>query len=282
MPAKLIDGKKLAEELVSGIKKKAKLMKEQPGLAFVMVGNNPASEVYVGKKERMCKEAGFYSKVVKLPGDVSQDKLLQAVEALNQDPKIHGFIVQLPLPKHISESLILETILPYKDADGFSPVNLGFLFISRNRIIPATPKGVMKLIHSTGVDIEGKHAVILGRSNIVGKPVAQLLLQENATVTICHSKTQNIEEITRQADILVAAIGNPRFVKKEMVKKGAIVIDVGTTKVMDKLMGDVYFEEVKEVAGYLTPVPGGVGPMTVACLLENTLECMELQKKMGV
>ena len=281
MPAKLIDGKKIAAEVIAQVKARVKELKEKPGLAFVMVGSNPASELYVGKKEQMCKEAGFYSIVIKLKEDNSEMELMASVEKLNNDPKIHGIIVQLPLPKHINEMLVIDTILPQKDADGFSPVNVGSMFISRNRILPATPKGVIKLIESTGIKISGKHAVVVGRSNIVGKPVAQLLLQKDATVTICHSKTENIGEITKQADILVVAIGKPRFVTKEMVKAGAIVIDVGTSKVYDKVVGDVDFEEVKKIAGWITPVPGGVGPMTVACLLENTLECIEIQKRIA-
>ena len=279
MAAKLIDGKKLASEVLAQVKARVKGLKCKPGLAFVMVGNNPASELYVGKKEQMCKEAGFYSKVVKLKEDTPEMELIAAVEELNNDPSIHGMIVQLPLPKHISEALVIDAILPQKDADGFNPLNVGSMFINRNKILPATPKGILRLIESTGIEIAGKHAVVLGRSNIVGKPVAQLLLQKDATVTVCHSKTENIGELTKQADILVVAIGKPRFVTKGMVKPGAVVIDVGTSKVYDKVVGDCDFESVKMVAGWLTPVPGGVGPMTVACLLENTLECMEMQKK---
>lgn len=279
MPAKIIDGKKIAEKIREGLKKRTAKLKEKPGLAVVLVGNNPSSQVYVNMKEKKCNEIGFYFKKIILPEDTPEEKLLEVIDQLNQDPKIHGMLVQLPLPEHIDEHLIIDAILPPKDADGFHPINMGNMLIGKNIIIPATPKGVIKLIESTGIKLEGKHAVVVGRSNIVGKPVSILLQQKNCTVTMCHSKTKLLAEYTKKADILVAAIGKPKAIKKEMVKKGAVVIDVGTTKVYDKLVGDVDFEEVKKVAGYITPVPGGVGPMTIACLLENTLECMELQKK---
>ncbi len=278
MKAKIIDGKNIAEKIRQDLKSKTSKLKEKPGLAVVLVGDNPASQVYVNMKEKKCKEIGFYSKKIILPEDTEEEKLLGIIDELNQDSKIHGMLVQLPLPKHISESLIIDAILPYKDADGFHPINMGNMLIGKNIILPATPKGVIKLIESTGIKLEGKHAVIVGRSNIVGKPVSILLQQKNCTVTMCHSRSKPLEKYTKEADILVVAIGKPRAITKDMVKKGAVVIDVGTNKVYDKLVGDVE-EEAREVAGYITPVPGGVGPMTIACLLENTLECMELQKR---
>jgi len=279
MTAKIIDGKKIAEDIRAELKKKTSKLKEKPGLAVVLVGDNPASQVYVNMKEKKCDEVGFYSKKIILPENIDEEKLLGIIDELNQDSKIHGMLVQLPLPKHISESLIIDAILPYKDADGFHPINMGNMLIGKNIILPATPKGVIKLIESTGIDLEGKHAVVVGRSNIVGKPISILLQQKNCTVTMCHSRSKPLERYTKEADILVVAIGKARAITKDMVKKGAVVIDVGTNKVYDKLVGDVDFEEVKKVAGYITPVPRGVGPMTIACLLENTLECMELQKK---
>ena len=231
-------------------------------------------------KEKKCAEIGFYSKKIVLPETTTEEHLLKTIDDLNQDPKIHGMLVQLPLPKHIDEQLIIDSILPHKDADGFNPINMGNLFIGKNIIVPATPKGVIKLIESTGIKLEGKHAVVVGRSNIVGKPISILLQQKNCTVTMCHSKTQPLEEYTKQADILVVAIGKARAIDKDMVKKGAVVIDIGTNKMFDRLVGDVDFDSVKEVAGWITPVPGGVGPMTIACLMENTLECFERQRKL--
>jgi len=244
--------------------------------------------MYVGMKEKKCNDVGFYSKVIKLDEKIvkQQDKYISEIEImdeinkLNNDPKIHGMIVQLPLPKSADEHLVIDSILPHKDADGFNPINMGNLFIGKNMIVPATPKGMLKLIESTKVDLVGKHAVIVGRSNIVGKPISILLQQKHCTVTMCHSRTKNLAHYTKQADILVAAVGKPNLITKDMVKPGAIVIDAGTNKVNDKLVGDVDFEEVKKVAGFITPNPGGVGPMTIAMLMENTLECMELQKRL--
>ncbi|MEA2037199.1 MAG: bifunctional methylenetetrahydrofolate dehydrogenase/methenyltetrahydrofolate cyclohydrolase FolD [Nanoarchaeota archaeon] len=278
MSASIIDGKATASEVRTELKKRVEKLKVKPGLAFVVVGEDPASQVYVKGKDKACKEVGFNSEIHQLPENIPEDQLLDLVNKLNQDKNIHGFIVQLPLPQHISEQLIIDAILPYKDADGFNPVNIGNLFIGNNKIISATPKGIMKLIESTGIDLEGKHAVVVGRSNIVGKPVSILLQQKNCTVTMCHSRTKPLGDYTKKADILIAAAGKPRLIKRDMVKKGAVVIDVGMNKIYDKLVGDVDFDEVKEVAGFITPVPGGVGPMTIAMLLENTLECMELQK----
>ena len=278
MTAKIIDGTSLAKRIREGIKKKVMKLSFTPGIAFVLVGNNPASQIYVEHKQKACKEVGFFSKKIRLDENIDELELLKAVDELNQENKIHGIIVQLPLPRQINSQFIIDSILPHKDADGINPINIGNMVIGNNLIIPATPKGVIKLIESTGITIEGKHAVVLGRSNIVGKPLSILLLQKNATVSICHSYTKNLEELTNKADILVSAMGKPRFVTSEMVKSGAVVIDVGITRVGTKLIGDVDFEGVKKVASYITPVPGGVGPMTIAMLLENTLECIGLKR----
>ncbi len=279
MAAKIIDGKKVAERIRKDLKQKINELKIKPGLAVVLVGDHPASQVYVNMKEKKCREVGFYSRKILLAKETSEQELLRIIDELNNDPKIHGMLVQLPLPQHIDSNLIIDAILPHKDADGFNPINMGNLLIGNNMIVPATPKGIMKLIKSTYVELEGKHAVVVGRSNIVGKPVSVLLQQENCTVTMCHSRTAELAGYTREADILVVAAGKPGIINKDMVKKGAVVIDVGTNKVDGKLVGDVDFKGVSRVASYITPVPGGVGPMTIACLLENTVECMELQKR---
>ncbi len=279
MTAQIIDGKKVADSILEPLKKKIVNSKVKPGLALVLVGDDPASHVYVSMKEKKCKEIGFYVEKHVIGKDASDGEVLALIERLNENKKIHGMLVQLPLPKQINEKLIIDSILPHKDADGFTPVNMGFLMNDDNRMVAATSRGIVELIKSTKVPIQGKHAVVVGRSNIVGKPAALLLLQENATVTICHSKTQNLKEITKQADILVAAVGKPNLIRKDMVKKGAIVIDAGTTKIGDKLVGDVDYENVKEVAGFITPVPGGVGPLTIAMLLQNTYMAMEMQQK---
>ena len=278
MAAKIIDGKELSLKVLDEISKKVKDLKEKPGLAIVLVGNNPASEIYVGLKEKKANTIGFNVERYNLDENISQDKLLKLVDELNQNRKIHAMIVQLPLPKHIDKNLIIDSILPHKDADGFTPVNLGNMVNNNYILLPATARACLELIKSTGVKIEGKNAVIVGRSNIVGKPTASLLLKENATVTVCHSKTKNLKDFTKNADILVVAVGKAKLIKKNMVKEGAIVIDVGINRVMGKLVGDVDFENVKEVCGYITPVPGGVGPMTIAMLLDNTLKAMELSK----
>jgi methylenetetrahydrofolate dehydrogenase (NADP+)/methenyltetrahydrofolate cyclohydrolase len=281
MVAKIIDGTKIAEKLRAEIKKRVAELKEKPGLAVVLVGDNPASQIYVNMKEKKCAEVGIYSKKIILPDSTDEIKLLKLIDELNQDRKIHGMLVQLPLPTSINSQLIIDGIAPHKDADGFNPINMGNMLTGNNLIIPATPKGIMKLIESTGTDLKGKHAVVVGRSNIVGKPISILLQQKHCTVTMCHSRTKPLEKYTKQADILVAATGKPKMITKDMVKQGAIVIDVGTTRLENgKLCGDVDFEQVKEVASYITPVPGGVGPMTIACLLENTLECVDLQNRL--
>jgi methylenetetrahydrofolate dehydrogenase (NADP+)/methenyltetrahydrofolate cyclohydrolase len=278
MTAKLLDGKALAAKIKEGIKKRVSEMKKKPGLAVVLVGDDPASQVYVSGKEKACELVGFVSKKIVLEANISQAELLKVVDELNQDSEIHGFIVQLPLPEHIDEHLIIDGILAAKDADGFSPVNMGNLLVGKNLIVPATPKGIMRLLEEYKIDLEGKNAVVIGRSNIVGKPISLLLQQKHATVTMCHSRTKDLKEITKKADVIIAAVGKAKLVTKDMVKKGAVVVDVGMNRdENDKLCGDVDFDNVKEVASYITPVPGGVGPLTIAMLLENTLECYERQ-----
>ena len=276
MTAKIIDGKKLSEKVLENIKKKVKEAEKKPGLAIVLVGDNPASQIYVGFKEKRSKEIGFYCERYDLSKNTKELDLLNLIDDLNQKQNIHGIIVQLPLPKHINENLIIDAVLPHKDVDGFTPVNLGNLVNDNNMIVPATARACIELIKSTGQKIEGKNAVIIGRSKIVGKPVSLLLLQENATVTVCHSKTKNLAEHTKNADILVVAVGRAKLIKKNMLKKNAIIIDVGINRTLSGLVGDVDFEAVKEVAGYITPVPGGVGPMTIAMLLDNTLKAMDI------
>ena len=279
MTAKIIDGKKIADKILDNIKSKIKKSKEKPGLALVLVGNNPASEIYVGSKEKMSKEVGFYCERYDLDKNIGELDLVNLLNDLNQKKNIHGILVQLPLPKQIDENLIINSILPHKDVDGFTPINLGSLVSENTILAPATARAVMHLIESTRTKIEGKNAVVVGRSNIVGKPVAMMLLEKNATVTICHSKTKNLAEHTKKADILVVAVGKPKLIRKEMVKEGAVVIDVGINRIDGKIVGDVDFENVKEIAGFITPVPKGVGPMTIAMLMENTLKAMELAQK---
>ncbi len=276
MPAQLIDGKKIAAKLREKLKAEIAELKAKhkivPGLAAILDPKNSASQVYVGKKEEACKELGIYSDRFEIPEGFTEKKLISVVEKFNKNKKIHGILVQLPLPKGINERDVLSAVKPEKDVDGFHTVTLVKLFAGEPIVYPCTPKGIMKLIDSTGIQLEGKHAVVVGRSNIVGKPVAMMLLERNATVSICHSRTKNLGEITRQADVLVAAVGKAGLVTKDMVKPGAIVIDVGINKTSEgRLAGDVA-KDVADVAGYLTPVPGGVGPMTVACLMENTVE----------
>ena len=273
MAAKIIDGKKIAEEIKQKLAAEIKGWKKKPGLATVLVGEDPASKVYVYRKNVACKEYGFYSREIHLPENTTQAQLLKTVKELNNDKAIHGILVQLPLPEQIDENAILGAITPEKDVDGFNPLNYGLMLSGIPSFVPCTPRGVMHLIKSTGIPLEGKHAVVVGRSNIVGKPVAVLLLQENCTVTVCHSRTANLAEETKRADVLVAAVGKPGLITKHMVKDGAIVIDVGINRMHDgKMVGDVDFEDVKEKASFITPVPGGVGPMTIAMLLQNTFE----------
>ena len=275
----LIDGKKVSAEVRARLAKEANELKEKtgrvPGLATVLVGDDLASAVYVRNKNKICRELGFKSFEQKLSLDTSEAKLLQLIKELNSNNDIHGILVQLPLPNQIDSEKILQAIDPNKDVDGFHPVNVGKLVVGNALLTPCTPTGIIKLLDYYEIDISGKHAVVLGRSNIVGKPVSMLLLQRNATITICHSRTKKLEEITRSADILVAAIGRANFVTENMVSKGAIVIDVGINRVDGKLTGDIDFEPVSKKASYITPVPGGVGPMTIALLMENTLKAFK-------
>lgn len=276
MKAHILDGKKVAADVVASIKKEVEEIKAQgkhvPGLAVVLVGENPASKVYVGQKEKKCKEVGFNSFLHKLPASTTEEELLKLIDTLNNDRAVDGILVQLPLPEQINTDKVLMAIAPSKDVDGFHPVNMGNLVTGLPAVHPCTPKGIMYILDAYNIDIEGKHAVVVGRSNIVGKPIAHLLLDRNATVTICHSRTKDLAAIVRQADIVVAAVGRPRMITASMVKEGAVVIDVGINRLEDGLVGDVDFEGVAEVASWITPVPGGVGPLTIAMLLQNALE----------
>jgi methylenetetrahydrofolate dehydrogenase (NADP+)/methenyltetrahydrofolate cyclohydrolase len=280
MPARILDGKAIASQIQQEIKQELDELKEKygitPGLAVVLVGENPASEVYVRNKGRKCEELGIRSIVKRLPESASEKEVIDTVTQLNEDESVHGIIVQLPLPSHIDPEVVISHIDPNKDVDGFHPVNVGWMFIGRNRFVPCTPAGIIEILDRSGIEIEGKRAVVVGRSNIVGKPLSILLLQRNATVTICHSRTANLPEVTRQADILVAAVGKAHLIKADMVKEGAVVIDVGINRVDDKIVGDVDFESVKEVASAITPVPGGVGPLTVIMLMRNTVQAAKL------
>ncbi len=285
MAAKIIDGKIVAASVQESVRKDAEMLKAKygvtPGLATVLVGENPASRTYVGMKQKMTQELGMFSVGSHLPADISQDELLKIIRGYAADPKIHGILVQLPLPAHLDQETVLSAVPIEKDVDGFHPINVGRLAM-KNRdplFVPCTPAGCIVLIDSVGAKIEGARAVVLGRSNIVGLPAAFLLVHRNATVTICHSKTQNLPDIVRQADILVAAIGKPQFVKADWIKPGATVIDVGTNAIPDatkksgfRQVGDVDFDQAKEVAGAITPSPGGVGPMTIAMLMRNTCD----------
>lgn len=270
--ATIIDGKEISKQIREQIKAEVVKLKSPPGLATVLVGEDPASQVYVKNKNAACVEAGMVSHHQLFPLTVSEKKLIAHVQKLNGNPAVHGILVQLPLPKQIDASKILNLISPDKDVDGFHPVNVGRLTLGEKGLRPCTPSGVMKLIESTGMDMKGKNAVVIGRSNIVGKPVALMLLAADATVTICHSKTKDLAKVVSEADIVVAAIGKPEFVKGAWIKKGAVVIDVGINRVNGKLIGDVEFAEASKRAAFITPVPGGVGPMTIAMLLWNTLE----------
>jgi methylenetetrahydrofolate dehydrogenase (NADP+)/methenyltetrahydrofolate cyclohydrolase len=275
--ARIIDGKALAQQVREGLAKEsaAVLAKTgmKPGLATILVGDDPASHLYVKSKQKACDAAGIYIDDSKLPANTTQAELLTLISQKNADPKIHGILVQLPLPKHIDSKVILDAVSAQKDADGFHPYNFGRLVEGSPIFEACTPKGVIKMIESTGVSIEGKRAVVLGRSNIVGKPLALMLLHRNATVTICHSKTKDLPAVCREAELLLVAIGKAKFVTADMVREGAVVIDVGTNRLPDgKVVGDVDFEAVSQKAGWISPVPGGVGPMTIAMLLDNTVE----------
>lgn len=287
MPARLIDGTAVGGAIRAELKREVSTLKTRgitPGLAAVLVGDNPASETYVRMKGKACEDAGLYHETIALPAEIAEAELLARVDRLNADPRIHGILVQLPLPKHIDTQRVLRRVLPAKDVDGFNPENVGKVSIGDpTGFRPATPYGIQQLLLRSGVDTTGKHAVIVGRSNIVGRPLAALLLRDgpggNATVTVCHSRTRDIKGITRLADILIVAIGRAEFVTGDMIKPGAVVIDVGTNRVDDpsarqgyRLVGDVKFDDAKQVAGAITPVPGGVGPMTIAMLLHNTVQ----------
>ncbi|MGD9850499.1 MAG: bifunctional methylenetetrahydrofolate dehydrogenase/methenyltetrahydrofolate cyclohydrolase FolD [Nitrospirales bacterium] len=277
MSASIIDGKALAltlrECIAQGVQDLNRMSGIRPGLAAVLVGDDPASAVYVKNKKLACEKAGLYPQEHRLPASTTQHDLLDLINQMNADTRIHGILVQLPLPSHIDTKVILQAVSPEKDADGFHPFNVGRLVEGDPVFVPCTPKGVIHMIDSTGEAIAGKRAVVIGRSNIVGKPVAMLLLHRHATVTICHSRTKDLSGVVREADIVIAAIGKPHFVTADMVKEGAMVIDVGINRLADgKLVGDVDFDRVKERAGWISPVPGGVGPMTIAMLLQNTLE----------
>ena len=278
MSAEILSGKVMSESLRKEIAERVSSLKAKgltPGLAVILVGNDPASEIYVRNKGNGCAEVGMYSRTINMPEETTQEQLEAAIEELNNDSAIHGILVQLPLPKHLDENAALAKILPEKDVDGFHLINAGHMLTGTPGVVACTPKGALYMIQSTGVDLNGKEAVVIGRSNIVGKPMAMLLLQQNCTVTMCHSRTKNLAEHTRRADVLVAAVGKAGFVTADMVKPGAIVIDVGINRVDGKVKGDVDFDAVKEVAGYITPVPGGVGKMTITMLLMNTVEAAE-------
>jgi methylenetetrahydrofolate dehydrogenase (NADP+)/methenyltetrahydrofolate cyclohydrolase len=279
MTARIIDGKAVAREIEQEILEGIGRLGFKPGLVAVRVGNDPASEIYVRNKAKKARELGLEGNELVFPETMSEAELLAEVDLLNRDDQVDGILVQLPLPKQIDAKKVIDAIDPAKDVDGFHPINVGMLHLGRPALVPCTPAGVIRLIESTGEPIEGKHAVIIGRSDIVGKPMSALLLQRNATVTICHSRTRDLAGIARQADILVAAIGRPRFVTAEMIRPGAIVVDVGINRVEGKLAGDVDFAAAKEVAGWITPVPGGVGPMTIAMLMKNTVTAAELRRK---
>jgi methylenetetrahydrofolate dehydrogenase (NADP+)/methenyltetrahydrofolate cyclohydrolase len=279
MSAQLLDGKLMSDELRVRIAERVAALKEKgvhPGLAVILVGEDPASQIYVRNKEKGCEQVGMHSVAIRLPAETTQAELENHIRALNADASIHGILVQLPLPKHLDEAAALAVIVPEKDVDGFHVQNAGKLMNGLNGVVACTPKGAMEMIRRTGVNLNGKEAVVVGRSNIVGKPMTMLLLQANCTVTMCHSRTADLAAHTRRADVLVAAVGKAKFITADMVKPGAIVIDVGINRLEDgKVVGDVDFDAVQAVAGFITPVPGGVGRMTITMLLENTVEAAE-------
>lgn len=292
MTAAILEGKVFAAQIKDKVKTELNALRREygvvPGLAVLIVGEDPASKVYVANKHKACEEIGVYSEVIRLPENVTERELLDKIGQLNSDAKIHGILVQLPLPQHLRpfEKEIMNFISPDKDVDGFHPVNAGKLAIGEEHLVPCTPHGCVKMLEYAGIAVAGKRAVIIGRSNIVGKPMFHLLLSRNATVTVCHSRTENLPAITREADILIAAVGKPHFVTKDMVKPGAVVIDVGINRIAEKkLVGDVDFDKVKDVAGAITPVPGGVGLLTIAMLLFNTVKAAQAlcrKQSMGV
>ena len=285
MSARILDGRRIAGEVRAEVRARAAALKSEgvvPGLAFILVGENPASAVYVKSKGQACEEAGFYSVTEKLPATTEQAELLERIARFNADERVHGMLVQLPLPAGIDQEAVLSAIDPEKDVDGFHPVNVGRLSSGRDGFVPATPLGVREMLLREGIDTRGKHAVVVGRSNIVGRPMASLLLRYgvggDATVTVCHSRTADLGAVAREAEILIVAIGRPEMIRREMVRPGAVVIDVGTNRTEDGLVGDVDFESVAERARAITPVPGGVGPMTIAMLLSNTARAARLQR----
>ena len=282
--AQIIDGKAVSARIKEGLKQEVTALKEKginPGLAVIIVGDDPASRVYVNNKKKACEEIGVYSEEYALPAESTQTQLLELIDTLNGRADISGILVQLPLPKHIDEKTVINSINPKKDVDAFHPVNVGKIMIGDFDFVPCTPAGVMELIAESGIEVEGKECVVIGRSNIVGKPQAMLLLHKNGTVTVCHSRTKNLREVTKRADIIVAAVGKAKFVTADMVKEGAIVIDVGMNRDENgKLCGDVDYESVEPIASAITPVPGGVGPMTIAMLMKNTIKAAILQQGM--
>lgn len=273
----IISGKVLSKEIRAKVKEEVAILQKNygkvPHLVVILIGDDPASNSYVTAKEKACINAGMKSTVIRKEDTITEETLLSMIDDLNNDPDVHGILVQLPLPKHINENEVINAIKKEKDVDGFHPLNVAAIHLGEKGIVPATPKGIITMLKSTNTEIKGKHAVVIGRSNIVGKPVAMLLLKEHATVSIAHSRTKDLPGLTRQADILVAAVGRAKMVTADMVKEGAIVIDVGVNRLDGKLVGDVDFDAIKDKASFITPVPGGVGPMTIASLLENTIEC---------
>ncbi|MBE5782367.1 MAG: bifunctional methylenetetrahydrofolate dehydrogenase/methenyltetrahydrofolate cyclohydrolase FolD [Clostridiales bacterium] len=280
--AVLLDGKVMAAELMEGLKARVEALKNKGvsvGLAVVLVGEDPASQVYVRNKGKACEELGILSETIRLPESTTQEELEALIDRLNHDHRMDGILVQLPLPKHLDEAAVLRKIIPEKDVDGFHIENAGKLFTGQEGVVACTPKGILHMLKTAGVPLSGKDAVVIGRSNIVGKPIAMLLLNENCTVTICHSRTKDLSAHTKRADILVAAVGKAKFVTADMVKEGAAVVDVGINRVDGKVVGDVDFENVAPIAGYISPVPGGVGKMTIGMLMENTVEAAERKAK---
>lgn len=281
----IIDGKKVSAQVKQEVKNETELLKKEysitPGLAVVIVGDDPASRVYVNNKKKACKLVGFHSEEYALPAETTQEELLSLVKKLNEKKDINGILVQLPLPKHLDDKAVIEAINPLKDVDAFHAVNVGKIMLGEYDFLPCTPAGVMEMLHYYNIEVSGKNCVVIGRSNIVGKPMGMLLLHENGTVTICHSRTKNLAEVCSRADILVAAVGKPKFVTADMVKEGAVVIDVGMDRDENgKLCGDVDFENVKDKCSYITPVPGGVGPMTIATLMKNTVKAAKIQNNL--
>lgn len=277
----IIDGKKIAQKIKQELKQECEELKKQgiiPKLAVIMVGDNPASKIYVRNKSKACEEVGIKYEEYLLDKDISQEKLMDLIESLNNDKTINGILLQSPLPQHLDINKAFSEISPKKDVDGFNPINVGKLIMNQDTFVPCTPYGVMKMFDEYNIDLNGKNVVILGRSNIVGKPIAACCINRNATVTTCHSKTLNLEEHTKKADIIIVAIGKPKFIKKEMIKKDAVIIDIGINRTEEgKIVGDVDFENIKEIASYITPVPGGVGPMTIAMLMNNVIKATKIQ-----